>query len=86
MSNSLSLFLYVGTIKVKNKSKYKAFIIFSPLNSSLSLSFYHAEQETASLGGLAVSVFLWCKVKDNSFLFFPFAGGSLPVTGITRPA
>jgi len=48
----------------------------------LSLAFYHAEQETASLGGLAVSVFLWCKGKDNSFLsilpaeetgFFDFA-------------
>ncbi|MBQ8200690.1 MAG: hypothetical protein IJZ74_02850, partial [Clostridia bacterium] len=37
-------------------------------NSCLSLSFYHAEQEAASLGGLAVSVFVWCKAKDNFFL------------------
>jgi len=40
------------------------------------LSFYHAEQEIASLDGLGVSVFLWCKVKDNSFLFILLAGCS----------
>jgi len=41
------------------------------------LSFYHTEQETASLDGLGVSVFLWCKVKENSFLFILLAGSAL---------
>ena len=38
---------------------------YSPMGR-LPLSFYHAVQETASLGRLAVSVFFGCKVKDNS--------------------
>jgi len=45
-------------------------------NSTLSLSLYHAEQETPSLGELDVSVFLWCKVKDNSFLSITFTGAA----------
>ncbi|MBR5231176.1 MAG: hypothetical protein IKW00_02880, partial [Clostridia bacterium] len=68
------ILIYYSLFSSHNRVYQSLPILISSANSSLLHSFYHAEQETASLGGLAVSVFLWCKAEDNSILSIPLTG------------